>query len=265
MQTEEAEAKLRESFMLARSLGATVVQLQGVRAAKTLIDFARAEGVTQIVIGASQRPIWKRYFSRTVVGEILNLAGEFGVYVVPLKQEPEDSDQPVAPPSGAHPEQQVRLSDYITPIQILANLTGVTTVEQTISVLIDHLILRNADLASRRAEIHDLIMRRERLMSTFLDTGIAIPHAAGFEGTSDIHAVMALTPQGVASLGRDQKAYAVVLFLSPEVGKANHLKFLAAIAKVFIDKTTTREIAAMPSAEDAWQFIHKLELTGRGN
>jgi PTS system nitrogen regulatory IIA component len=132
-------------------------------------------------------------------------------------------------------------------------------------VLIDHLILRNADLVQRRAEIHDLIMRRERLMSTFLDTGIAIPHAAGFEGTHDIHAVMALTPQGVASLGRDQKAYVVVLFLSPEVGKANHLKFLAAIAKVFIDKTTTREIAAMPSAEDAWQFIHKLELTGRTN
>jgi two-component system, OmpR family, sensor histidine kinase KdpD len=262
---EEAEAKLRSSFMLARSLGATVVQLQGEQAAKTLIDFARAEGVTQIVLGASQRPIWKRYFTRTVVGELLNLGGEFGVYIVPLKHDAEDSDRPVAPTSGSHQEQQVRLSDYITPIQILANLTGVTTVEQTIAVLIDQLILRNADLAPRRAEIHDLIMRRERLMSTFLDTGIAIPHAAGFEGTSDIHAVMALTPQGVASLGRDQKAYAVVLFLSPEVGRANHLKFLAAIAKVFIDKTTTREIAAMPSAEDAWQFIHKLELTGRGN
>ncbi len=264
--TEEIDAKLRESFMLARSLGATVVQLRGDRVAATLIDFARAEGVTQIVIGATQRAFWKRLVSRSVVGELLSLAGEIGVYVVPLKQEVEEGDRPLAPTSGAAPfEQQFRLSDYVTPDKILADLSGVTTVEQTIAILIDHLIQNNTDLASRRAEIHELILRRERLMSTFLDTGIAIPHAAGFEGTSDIHAVMALTPQGVASLGRDQKAYIVVLFLSPEVGRANHLKFLAAIAKVFIDKTTTREIASMPSAEDAWQFIHKLELTGRSN
>ena len=106
-------------------------------------------------------------------------------------------------------------------------------------------------------------MRRERLMSTFLDTGIAIPHSAGFEGTSDIHAVMALMPQGVVSLGRDQKAYIVILFLSPEVGRSNHLQFLAAIAKIFIDKTTTREIAAALTAEDAFNIIQRLERTGR--
>jgi two-component system sensor histidine kinase KdpD len=264
--TEEIEAKLRESFVLARSLGATVVQLRGDRIAATLIDFARAEGVTQIVIGATQRAFWKRLLSRSVISELLGLAGEIGVFVVPLKAEQEETEGiSNALSSGSQQDHRIRLTDYITPDKILANLSGVTTVEQTVAVLIDHLILRNHDLVSRRAEIHDLIMRRERLMSTFLDTGIAIPHAAGFEGTSDIHAVMALTPQGVASLGRDQKAYIVVLFLSPEVGRSNHLKFLAAIAKVFIDKTTTREIAAMPSAEDAWQFIHKLELTGRSN
>ena len=76
---------------------------------------------------------------------------------------------------------------------------------------------------------------------------------------------MALTPQGVLSLGRDAKAYIVVLFLSPEVGRANHLKFLAAIARVFIDKTTTHEIATIASGEDAFQMIQKLELTGRMN
>ncbi len=264
-QTEEAEAKLRESFSFARSLGATVVQLRGERIAATLIDFARAEGVTQIVIGATQRAFWKRLLSRSVVGELLSIAGEIGVMVVPLKPDTDDSERPLAPVSGAsHSEQRVRITDYISPNCILANLTSVTTVEQTIAVLIDLLIQRNAGLAPRRGEIHDLIMRRERLMSTFLDTGIAIPHAAGFSATSDIYAIMALTPQGVVSLGRDQKAQSVVLFLSPEVGRANHLKFLAAIANVFIDKTTTREIASMPSAEDAWQFIRKLELTGRG-
>ncbi len=262
--TEEVEAKLRESFILARSLGATVVQLRGERVAETLIDFARAEGATHIVIGAKQRAFWKRLLSRSVVSELLNVAGEIGVFVLPLREGSNDTVGTAEVVSGSsRHEPNVRLTNYITPNTMIANLESVTTVEQTIAVLIDLLIQKNADLAPRRAEIHDLIMRRERLMSTFLDTGIAIPHAAGFEGTSDIHAVMALTPQGVVSLGRDQKAYIVVLFLSPEVGRTNHLRFLASIAKVFIDKTTTREIASMPSAEDAWQFIHKLELTGR--
>ncbi len=261
---EATGAKLREAFTLARSLGATVVQLRGSRIASTLIKFAREEGVTQIVIGATHRPWWQRVTSRSVAGELLALAGDIGVFVVPLRIEEQENER-VAPTSSAtsQKEHSFRLTDYVTPETILADLRSVTTVEQTIGILIDHLIQLNPDLASRRSEILDLIMRRERLMSTFLDTGIAIPHAAGFEGTSDIYAVMALTPQGVVSLGRDEKAFIVVLFLSPEVGRANHLKFLAAIAKVFIDKTTTREIASSPSAEDAWQFIHKLEMTGR--
>jgi two-component system, OmpR family, sensor histidine kinase KdpD len=262
---EVTEAKLHEAFTLARSLGATVVQLRGARIAGTLVKFAREEGVTQIVIGATERSWWQRLTSRSVAGELLAIAGEIGVFVVPLRASDDDGERVAPASASSQPAQQLKLSDYVLQPNILADLRSVTTVEQTIAVLIDRLIQLNPELSQRRPEIHNLIMRRERLMSTFLDTGIAIPHAAGFEGTSDIHAVMALTPQGVVSLGRDQKAYIVVLFLSPEVGRSNHLKFLAAIAKIFIDKTTTREIASSPSAEDAWQFIHKLEMTGRGS
>ncbi|HET6402646.1 MAG TPA: PTS sugar transporter subunit IIA [Candidatus Kapabacteria bacterium] len=261
--TEEQEAKLHESLTLARSLGATVVQLSGKEVAGTLLAFARDEGITQIVMGATRRALWKRIVSRSTVGEMLKQAGEIGVYVVPLKQEEIAGEGAAPPPTLPPAKRQVLLTDYITQECILANLKSVTTVEQTIAVLLDRLVQLSPELAPRRAEILDLIMRRERLMSTFLDTGIAIPHSAGFEGTSDIHAVMALTPQGVVSLGRDQKAYIVVLFLSPEVGRSNHLQFLAAIAKIFIDKTTTREIAAALTSEDAFHLIQRLEQTGR--
>ena len=261
--SEADEAKLRESFLLARSLGATVVQLSGDGIAATLIDFARSEGVTEIVMGATRRAFWKRLISKSVVGELLQLAGEIGVFVVPLKTDDEVAEVQTAQGVQTPQEKKFKLTSYLTPETILAKLESVTTVEQTIGILIDHLIQLHPELASRRPEILELIMRRERLMSTFLDTGIAIPHAAGFEGTTDIHAVMALTPQGVISLGRDQKAYVVVLFLSPEVGRSNHLKFLAAIANVFIDKTTTREIASSLTAEDAFHAMERIESTGR--
>jgi two-component system sensor histidine kinase KdpD len=263
---EEVELGLRESLALAKSLGATVVQLRGNKVSRTLIDFAHEEGITHVVIGATRRAWWKRVFSKSVVGELLRQVGEIGVYVVPMKQTMETLEvgQAPLPPPMPTRDPAVRLTDYIKPNHILAGLRSVETVEQTIAILIDQLVLCYPELASHRAEMLDMIMRRERLMSTFLDTGIAIPHSAGFEAITDIHAVMALTPQGVMSLGRDEKAYIVVLFLSPEVGRANHLKFLASIARVFIDKTTTREIAALDSGVAAYEFIARLESLGRG-
>lgn len=262
--TEQQAQLLREAFMLAKSLGATVVHLQGRDVPETLIDFAHQEGVTQIVIGATQRAWWKRLVSRSNVGELLKQVGEIGVSIVPLKAEDSNGELLSAPPSlMPAQDDRVRISDFINPSSIVADLRTVDTVEQTISVLIDLLIQQHPSLAPHRSEIVDMIMRRERLMSTFLDTGIAIPHSAGYEAITDIHAVMALTPQGVMSLGRDEKAYIVLLFLSPAVGRANHLKFLAAIARVFIDKTTTREIANIDSGIAAYEFIQRLEALGR--
>ncbi len=263
--TEEEAAVLHESLSLARTLGATVVQLHGKAVAKTLVAFAKEEGITQIVIGATQRAWWKRIVSRSVVADLFKQVGEIGVYVVPIRpDEVGDEDTTLHATSPQKPaEARVRLTDYIKPNNILANVRGVQTVEQTIALLIDRLIQVHPALAVHRSEISELILKRERLMSTFLDTGIAIPHSAGFDAITDIHAVMALVPDGVVSLGRDDKAYIVLLFLSPEVGRSNHLKFLAAIARVFIDKTTTREIAAALSGEDAAGMILKLESTGR--
>ncbi|MDP4221073.1 MAG: PTS sugar transporter subunit IIA [Bacteroidota bacterium] len=246
---------LEDNFRLAKLLGAQVIHLRGKDIADTLINFAHEEGITQIILGATRRSWWKKFISGSVVGGLLKSVGEIAVHVFPLKSEEhkEQTAQPIA----------LHLTDIIKPEHILTGIESVHSVEQTISLLIDHLIVMNPDLSRFRNEISDLIMTRERLMSTFLESGIAIPHAAGFEQINDIYAVMALTPNGVTSLGRDQKAYIVLLFLSPEVGKSNHLKFLGAIASVFVDQTTVREISGARSAQEAYDLISKIESTGR--
>jgi two-component system sensor histidine kinase KdpD len=246
---------LEENFRLAKLLGAQVIHLRGKKVSDTLIKFARDEGITQIIVGATHRSWWEKFTSGSVVGGILKEVGEIAVHVFPLKS---DEEEKKAVPSIA-----LHLTDYIRPEHILANIESVHSVEQTISLLIDHLIMTYPDLNQFRDEIKELVITRERLMSTFLESGIAIPHAAGFEQINDIIAVMALTPKGVSSLGKDQKAYIVLLFLSPEVGKSNHLKFLASIASVFLDQTTVREISGSRSAQDAYEAIAKIESTGR--
>ncbi|MFI5264130.1 MAG: PTS sugar transporter subunit IIA [Candidatus Kapaibacterium sp.] len=246
---------LEENFRLAKLLGAQVIHLRGKNISDTLINFAHEEGITQIILGATRRSWWKKFISGSVVAGLLKSVGEIAVHVFPLNAE--------VPEKLASPPIALHLTDYIKPEQILTNIESVHTVEQTISLLIDHLIMTYPHLSPYRNEISELIMTRERLMSTFLESGIAIPHAAGFEKINDIHAIMALAPKGVTSLGRDQKAYIVLLFLSPEVGKSNHLKFLGAIASVFVDQTTVREISGARSAQESFDIIAKIESTGR--
>jgi two-component system sensor histidine kinase KdpD len=255
---EETNLRLAENLKLAKLLGAKVVQLRGHDVSTTLRDFAHEEGVTQIVLGATQRNWWRRTFSRSVVNGLLHSVGEIAVHVFPLKHEAEADH-------GELPIEQAKLflADYLPPENIIPALNSVTTVEQAMAILIDHLIVTHPELSPIRAMISERILQRERLMSTFLESGIAIPHAAGCEQITDIHAVLALTPKGVISLGRDQKAYAVLLFISPEVGRTNHLKFLASIASIFIDETTVREIAGASTGQDAHDIIRKIEATGR--
>ncbi len=246
---------LRETLQLAKSLGARIVSLEASDVADAVIRFAREEGITQIVLGASPHPWWKRLFARPVAARLLRNIGEIAVHVLPLG-EPERAEQQSAPVA-------VKLSDPISAVHIIPALTTVKTVEQTIALLIDHLIQFNPELGARRAEISESVLRRERLMSTFLETGIAIPHINDFPGISELKVAVALTPQGVLSLDREQRAYIVVLFLSSEFGRTSHLKFLSAIARVFLDATTTREIANAPTADDALAMIKRLEAAQR--
>ncbi len=246
---------LDENFRLAKLLGAQVIHLRGRKVTDTLTTFAKEEGVTQIILGATHRTRWQKLFSGSVIDGMLKSVGEIAVHVFPLKTEERVQH--------TREDVNLHLTDYIKPEHILAQIESVHSVEQTISLLIDHLIVTFPYLSAHRSELSELIMTRERLMSTFLESGIAIPHTTGFEKINDIHAVMALTPKGVTSLGRDQKAYIVILFLSPEVGRSNHLKFLASIASVFIDQTTVREISGARSVQEAYDIITKIESTGR--
>jgi len=119
------------------------------------------------------------------------------------------------------------------------------------------------ELKDKRRALLDAVLQRERLDSTFLETGIAIPHGAGVEDITDIHAVLGLFPEGL-SVGKDgKKAYAVLLFLSPLVGRSLHMKFLQRIARVFGDPTAVREIAAGRSGEEVHQRLRAIESLAR--
>ena len=100
-------------------------------------------------------------------------------------------------------------------------------------------------------EIFDTILQRERLGSTGVGNGIAIPHGklAGVKHITGVFARLE-TPVDFEALD-DQPVDLVFLLLAPEGAGADHLKALSRIARVLRDGETvakvrgTREAAAI--------------------
>jgi two-component system sensor histidine kinase KdpD len=81
----EDYAALLENRRFAEELGAKVVKLKARRVADALIDFARREGVTQVVFGQSSRSRWDILLHGSVINRFLDEVRDAAVQVVPLE------------------------------------------------------------------------------------------------------------------------------------------------------------------------------------
>ena len=110
-------------------------------------------------------------------------------------------------------------------------------------------------------EIFDTILQRERLGSTGVGNGIAIPHGklAGVKRITGVFARLE-TPVDFEALD-DQPVDLVFLLLAPEGAGADHLKALSRIARVLRDFDT---VAKVRGTRDA-AAIHALLSDTQGS
>ncbi len=83
----EAQRHLLENLELARTLGAEVVRLRSDDPAAALLDFARSHRVSDLVIGRSRQPWWRRALGRSVPARLLDEASDLDVHVIGLEAE----------------------------------------------------------------------------------------------------------------------------------------------------------------------------------
>ena len=81
---------------LVRTLGGTFREVIGRGIPEALLDVARAENVTQIVIGASSHSRWREFFRGSVVHRIIRDSGPIDVHVI--GQETSSSGESLAAP-----------------------------------------------------------------------------------------------------------------------------------------------------------------------
>jgi PTS IIA-like nitrogen-regulatory protein PtsN len=106
-------------------------------------------------------------------------------------------------------------------------------------------------------EIFDTVLQRERLGSTGVGNGIAIPHGK-LAGIKQITGVFARLEQPVDFEALDdQPVDLVFLLLAPEGAGADHLKALSRIARVLRDAETVKKVRGTRDAS----AIHSLLST----
>lgn len=106
-------------------------------------------------------------------------------------------------------------------------------------------------------QVFDVILQRERLGSTGVGNGIAIPHGK-LSNISSIVGVFARleAPVDFEALD-DQPVDLVFLLLAPEGAGADHLKALSRIARVLRDGDLVAKLRATDSASAIYAFLNQ--------
>jgi len=153
----------------------------------------------------------------------------------------------------------MQLCLYLTPELIISPLKE-TAKKGIIRELVRHLV-KQKKLPNPEAIIK-AIEERDATGSTFLPSGIAIPHARVPE-VEDIVMAMGVSKVPVQDNSSENglRARVFCIFLSPiqdkEFGK--HLKLLARISALFSDVDFIEEISSMTDAKEIFEALQKHE------
>ncbi len=145
----------------------------------------------------------------------------------------------------------MEISDLVNADGVVANLK-VTSKKQALQ----ELSRRAADITGlHERQVFDVLMERERLGTTGVGNGIAIPH--GKLGQLErLHGVFARLERPVDFQAIDEAPVDLIfLLLAPEESGADHLKALARVSRLLRDKTVCEKLRGTDTKEALFAII----------
>lgn len=145
----------------------------------------------------------------------------------------------------------MQITDFLDPSSILIALRA-TGKRQVLEALAHH--AAPAIGLSERAVL-DVLLERERLGTTGIGRGIAVPHGrpAGLDRLYGVFARME-TPVAFDAID-DAPIDLVFMLLAPEAAGTDHLKALGQISRALRDRTTSDRLRRAENAEAAMQIL----------
>ncbi len=113
--------RVAQTLRLAERLGATAVTLPGRDIADDLLEYARANNITQIIIGKSRRSRWFELLHGSVVDALVRRSGNIGIQVLAAEAlEPEAQER-----GGGAPTPPFRIEPYVVATILVALATAI--------------------------------------------------------------------------------------------------------------------------------------------
>ncbi len=150
----------------------------------------------------------------------------------------------------------MRLTDVLNEDLVNISLTG-NNRDECIKELIDKLAtartLKNVD------SIFDAVLEREKIMTTGVGNGIAIPHCKHTD-SPEFAVCLGIQPKGIDFQSIDKKNVNIIfLLVGPENNPGLHIKLLSRISRLMSNEELRQQLLECKSDKEAFDLIHDEE------
>jgi len=150
----------------------------------------------------------------------------------------------------------MELTKILTPRLIVFPLSAEMK-EEVIGILVERLY--EAGLIAHPEAARQAVIEREKLMTTGIGKGIALPHGKYHE-TNEVLIAAGVSVEGIDFESIDaQPVHIFVLLLTPERFPSKHLKLLSKLSRMLNNPACREEILAATSAEEIARVFYKYD------
>ncbi|HZE96696.1 MAG TPA: PTS sugar transporter subunit IIA [Planctomycetota bacterium] len=152
----------------------------------------------------------------------------------------------------------MKLGDLLREGQIAAGFQAKDKWD-AIGKMVDLLIGQNRLKSEHRDAVYKALEAREKVASTGMENGVAIPHAS-VDGVEDALAALAISPAGIPFQSTDgQPAKIIILLVIPRKVVQKHIRTLAGIARLLQYEEMRDALTSARSPREALQVIREEE------
>ncbi len=153
----------------------------------------------------------------------------------------------------------MQLVDIISPDRVVSNVQAKS--KKRAFETISGVLAENANISMGVNDIFDSLIARERLGTTAIGHGIAIPHGRVKESSETIGAFVQLS-EGIDCDALDNQAVKLIFaVLVPEKTNEEHLQLLARLAQMFKNSDLREKLMAAPDNKTLYDLLVQWDQT----
>ncbi|MGD9818195.1 MAG: PTS sugar transporter subunit IIA [Desulfomonilaceae bacterium] len=255
---------LSGTLTLAKELGALVFTYKGEDVVETVLRFAKEYRVGHVVIGSPGKVSWWKRLAGTkdLVGNLIENARGLTIVVVDTRGYGLDSEEdsqkmaPVKEPEFKTPPALggFSFSQYLTDDRIVFWDYPVTKEK----VLGDLALVKISGATIDAELLRDKLMNREQASSTFLNEGVAFPHAR-LTGLLEPAIALGIAKQGVTDSLTAEPVKLVFMILTSEEQPVQQVTLLGGISRALKNRHLVQSLTNAQSPTEAYQALCETE------